>query len=196
MDNTEQGPVILINGKPANGIRSVNDLPPEAIAKLQVLPPQAAGAIGESPTRRVINVVLKREFHQGTGNITARGATAGRGYGGNTNFSVLKLVDNNIRNFSANASTTRPLLESQRGIVTQSTVVPYDLTGNVLSWPITGGEIDPALTALAGQPVTVAGVPAGMPNPALVISWRWPIRRTSATWAATGHWWRTSSLMA
>jgi hypothetical protein len=43
VDNSEEGPVILIDGKPANGINSVNSLPPEAIARLQVLPPQAAG---------------------------------------------------------------------------------------------------------------------------------------------------------
>jgi iron complex outermembrane recepter protein len=167
VDNSEQGPVILINGKPANGIRSVNDLPPEAIAKLQVLPPQAAGAIGESPTRRVINVVLKNEFRQGTGNLTVRGATAGRGFGSNANLSMLRLVNNNTRNFSLYANRTAPLLEAHRGILSQSTVVPYDLTGNVLSWPLTGGEIDPDLSLAAGVPVTVAGVPAGVSSPTL-----------------------------
>jgi iron complex outermembrane recepter protein len=167
VDNSEQGPVILINGKPANGIRSVNDLPPEAIAKLQVLAPQAAGAIGESPTRRVINVVLKNEFRQGTGNLTVRGATAGRGFSSNANLSMLKLVNNNLRNFSLYANRTAPLLEAHRDVLSQSTVVPYDLTGNVLSWPMTGGEVDPDLSAAAGSPVTVAGVPAGNPTPAL-----------------------------
>ncbi|MEO8315317.1 MAG: hypothetical protein ABI645_11030 [Pseudomonadota bacterium] len=167
VDNSDQGPVILIDGKPANGIRSVNDLPPEAIAKLQVLPPQAAGAIGESPTRRVINVVLKPHFTQGTGNLTARAATAGRGFGSNLDFNITKLVNGNIRNLSLYARQTSPMLEAHRHIVTQSTVVPYDLTGNVLSWPVTGGEIDPDLTALAGQPVTVAGVPIGTPDPTL-----------------------------
>lgn len=167
VDNSEQGPVILINGKPANGMRSVNDLPPEAIAKLQVLPPQAAGAIGESPTRRVINVVLQPQFRQGTANVTARAATAGQGTGTNANYSMLRLVGNNIRNLSIYASQSDPMRESQRGIVTQPTVVPYDLTGNVLSWPVTGGEIDPALSALAGVPVIVAGVPAGIGSPAL-----------------------------
>ncbi len=109
----------LINGKPANGIRSVNDLPPESIAKIQVLSPQAAAAIGESPTRRVINVVLKSQFRQGTGNLTAKAATAGRGTSVNGNASMLKLVDNNIQNFAVYASKTDPLLEAQRGIRTE-----------------------------------------------------------------------------
>ena len=167
VDNSAEGPIILVNGKPANGIRSVNDLPPESILRVEVLPPQAAAAIGESPTRRVINVVLKSQFKQGTASLTARGSTAGRGTGGNGNFSMLKLVDGNIRNLSVYGSQTSPLLEAHRGIQTQSTNVPYDLTGNVLSWPVTGGEIDPGLSAAAGFPVTVAGVPAGLTDPAL-----------------------------
>lgn len=168
VDNaSEEGPVILINGKPANGMNSISGLPPEAIAKLQVLPPQAAGAIGESPTRRVINVVTKPRFLQRTGNLTARAATAGRGFGSNADASITRLIGNNTSDFSLNASQTSPMLEAHRHIVTQSTVVPYDLIGNVLSSPVTGGEIDPDLSAAAGQPVTVTGVPVGNLNPSL-----------------------------
>jgi hypothetical protein len=167
VDNSEEGPVILINGKPANGIRSVNDLPPEAIKKLQVLPPQAAGAVGENPNRRVLNIVLQPEFRQGAGNLTVRGATAGQGFGANSNVGMLKLKGNVIRQFSVNASTTDPLFEAHRGIVSQPTTQPYDLTGNVVAWPLTGAEIDPDLSALAGTPATVLGVPVGVVNPAL-----------------------------
>lgn len=166
VDNSEEGPLILIDGKPAVG-RSVNDLPPEAIAKLQVLPPQAAGAIGESPTRRVINVVTKPRFIQGTGNFTERAATAGRGFSSRGDLSIVKLRNGNMQNFSLYANRAEPLLEAHRGIVSQSLAVPYDLTGNVLSWPVPGGEVDPQLSALAGSPVTVAGVPSGSPDPAL-----------------------------
>jgi iron complex outermembrane receptor protein len=165
VDNSEQGPIILIDGKPAVG-RTVNDLPPEAIAKLQVLAPQAAGAIGESPTRRVINVVTRPQFTQGTGNLTARGATAGRGFSGRSDLSIVKLRNGNIHQISVYANQTEPLLEAHRGIVSQTLTVPYDLTGNVLSSPVTGGEIDPDLSAAAGTPVTVAGVPVGNPSPA------------------------------
>jgi hypothetical protein len=166
VDNSEQGPIILIDGKPAVG-RSVNDLPAEAISKLQVLPPQAAGAIGESPTRRVINVVTKPRFTQGTGNLTERAATAGRGFSSRGDLSIVKLRNGNLQNFSLYANQTEPLLEAHRGIVSQTLTVPYDLTGNVLSWPVTGGEVDPDLSALAGSAVTVAGVPSGSTDPAL-----------------------------
>src|SRR5687768_10317417 len=75
VDNSAEGPVILVNGRPANGISSVNDLPSETVASVQVLPPQAAAALGYAPTRRVINVVLKQTFRQRSANATVRGAT-------------------------------------------------------------------------------------------------------------------------
>lgn len=167
VDNSSEGPVILINGKPANGIRSVNDLPPEAIRKLQILPPQAAGAIGESPTRRVLNVVLKPKFRQGTGNVNVRGATAGKGLSEGADASMVSVLGNRFRNLSMNVSRTEPMLEADRHIITQPTTVPYDLTGNILPWPITGNEIDPDLSALAGEPVNVLGIPAGISSPSL-----------------------------
>lgn len=159
VDGTEEGPVILVNGKPANGVNSVNDLPSEAIDSVQVLPPEAATALGYEPTRRVINVVLKRSFRQGQGSATVRGATAGRGVSSNANFRMVQVNGNRFRNFALRASKTEPLLEAHRGIESQLAGLPYDLTGNVLSYPVTGGEIDPALSALAGAPVTVLGLP-------------------------------------
>jgi hypothetical protein len=167
VDNSEQGPLILVNGKPANGIRSVNDLPPESIERIQVLPPQAAAALGESPTRRVINVVLKQRFRQGTGSLSARGATAGRGLGGDGNLSMVQVFGSNIQNIAGYVRHSEPLLEAHRDIRTQTTAVPYDLTGNVVSWPSPGSEIDPDLSAAAGFPVTVAGLPAGTDDPSL-----------------------------
>jgi hypothetical protein len=167
VDNTEEGPIILVNGKPANGIRSVNDLPTEAIQSVQVLPPQAATALGYPPTRRVINVVLKQSFKAGMGNITARAATAGEGFNANGNATMIRVEGNRFRNFSVFSQYTAPLYEADRDIVNDPGVVPYDLLGNVLSWPVPGGEIDPALSAQSGQVVTVIGLPAGLTHPTL-----------------------------
>ena len=61
--------------------------------------------------------------------------------------------------------------ESQRDVTDVGTTQPFDLTGNVAPPPNSGAiEIDPALSALAGQTVTVAGVPASAATgaPALV----------------------------
>lgn len=167
VDNSNEGPVILINGRPANGISSVNDLPAEVVASMQVLPPQAAAALGYSPTRRVINVVLRQSFGQEVANVTMRGATAGRGVSTQANVGSIRLEGNRFRDMSLRISKTEPLLEAHRDIVTDPGLMPYDLLGNVLSWPAPGGDIDPDLSAMAGYPVTVAGVPAGTTDPAL-----------------------------
>ena len=167
VDNSSEGPVILINGRPAAGITSVNDLPPEVVASLQVLPPQAAAALGYAPTRRVLNVVLQPSFSQETANVTLRAATAGRGRSADANVSSIRLQGNSIRMLSMRAAKTEPLLEAHRDIITQTTTTPYDLLGNVVSFPMPGADIDPELSALTGFPVTVAGLPGNTVNPAL-----------------------------
>lgn len=167
VDNSAEGPVILINGRPAAGITSVNDLPPEVVASLQVLPPQAAAALGYAPTRRVINVVLQQSYSQETANVTLRAATAGRGRSADANVSTIRLQGNSIRLLSLRASKTEPLLEAHRDIITQTTTTPYDLLGNVVSFPMPGADIDPELSTLAGFPVTVAGLPADTTSPGL-----------------------------
>lgn len=167
VDNTQEGPIILVNGKPANGIRSVNDLPTEAIQTVQVLPPQAATALGYPPTRRVINVVLKQSFKSGVANVAGRVATAGRGFSGNGTVNVIRLEGSRIRNFAAFGQRVAPLYESDRDIVSDPGLVPYDLVGNVVSWPVPGGEIDPVLSGRVGGPVTVLGLPPELASPTL-----------------------------
>src|SRR5690606_22310560 len=78
-----------------------------------------------------------------------------------------RLQGNNIRMLSLRASKTEPLLEAHRDIITQPTTMPYDLLGNVVSFPMPGADIDPELSALAGFPVTVAGLPGDTMSPGL-----------------------------
>ena len=167
VDNTEEGPIILVNGKPANGIRSVSDLPTEAIQAVQVLPSQAATALGYLPTRRVINVVLKQSFKSGVGNVSGRIATAGQGFNANGNASVIRVEGSRFRNLAVFAQRTAPLYEADRNIISDPGFVPYDLVGNVLSWPVPGGDIDPLLSGQTGGSVTVLGLPAKLAAPTL-----------------------------
>ncbi|MET0281058.1 MAG: hypothetical protein ABW278_08040, partial [Steroidobacteraceae bacterium] len=146
---------------------SVNDLPPESIANVQVLPPQAATALGYPPTRRVVNVVMKQQFKTGVVNAQGRQATAGHAFNGTANLSLVQLDNGNFRNMAVRVSHTASLLEGQRGVVSNPGILPYDLTGNVLAYPTPRGEVDPQLSALAGQTVNVVGLPAGVADPTL-----------------------------
>jgi hypothetical protein len=51
------------------------------------------------------------------------------------------------------------LLESDRDIIQPAPRLPYALAGNIIGFPNTSGEIDPLLSALAGEPVTVVPLP-------------------------------------
>ncbi len=62
IDGSGEEPVILINGKPAGFDRSILSYPAEALDRLAVLKPEAAAQYGEPAGKRVVNLVLKRNF--------------------------------------------------------------------------------------------------------------------------------------
>ena len=167
-DSSGEGPVILINGRETSGLNTINDLPTEAVRKIQVLPQRVAGRLGQRPTRRVINVVLKDNHRQVTGNVEGSFATAGAGRSYKAEINLLRLKDGNRDSLVFRTERVDPLLESDRDIASDPLTTPYDIRGNIFAFPNLGAEIDPALSALAGQKVAIAPVPAGNAAPTLV----------------------------
>jgi hypothetical protein len=165
IDPLRQGTVVLINGKLANGMGDVSDLPAEAASRIQVLPPAVAARLGQSSTRRVINVVIKPDLAQITANGEAGWSTRGDAFRGQAELNLLKLQNNNRRSLVLRAQRIDPLLESDRGIVTATSGSGFATAGNVVG--IAGGEIDPALSALAGHVVSQVGIPASTTTPTL-----------------------------
>ena len=161
------GPVVLINGRLANGLNDIADLPSEAVSRVQVLPRQAGPRVGQSASRRVINVVIKPDLEQVTGNASSRLTTRGDAFAIEGEANLLKLDHGDRASLVLRARRADPLLESQRGIVTDTSGAPFDFAGNVVSFPAPGGEIDPALSAAAGMITTVAAVPGGAGAPPL-----------------------------
>ncbi|WP_162935621.1 hypothetical protein [Tsuneonella amylolytica] len=162
----DDGPVVLINGERANGVNDVNDLPVEAATRVQVLSRDAAAKLGLDPSRRVVNVVVKPDLAQVTLSGKAGAATRGDTFQTEGEANFLKLANGNRRSVVLRASHRDPLFESQRGIVSGGGAIPYALDGNVVGLT-PGSEIDPALSALAGAFVEVAGLPPGRMNPSL-----------------------------
>ena len=166
-DGSSEGPVILINGQPSNGLADVSDLPSEAVSKIQVLPRGVGGRVGQSALRRVVNVVIKPDLEQVTGNGNSRLTTRGDAPALDGEANLLRLREGNRMSLVLRARQGDSLLESDRGIIPGTSGVPFDFAGNVLAAGATGGQIDPLLSALAGTPVTVAGVPVSPAAPAL-----------------------------
>jgi hypothetical protein len=87
-------------------------------------------------------------------------------FGGELNIS--RISGRQRLNLTLRARTEDELLESERGLLQPEPRFPYDLTGNIIADPLgESAEIDPLLSAAAGQLVTVAGVPLGNSTPGL-----------------------------
>lgn len=157
IDPAGNEPVLLINGRPAEGDRAILSYPPEALNRIAVLKPDAAAQYGYPADRRVVNLVLKKHFS--SMNLDAGGWTATRGgqYGGE--LSAGRVAINGPTRWNAVARITRDsaLRKSARNI--PAAPGTFDGTGYVAG--LGGGEIDPTLSLLAGQTATTAAIPAG-----------------------------------
>lgn len=151
------GPVLLINGRRISGFQEIQGVPPEAIERFQVLPEEVALSYGYKADQRVVNIILKKNYTATTIQAAATVATDGgrttlNGGGNRVN------IDGDKRwNLDLQVQRDPYLMETDRDIVRAPNGQPFDLVGNVIG--LNGGEIDQALSAAAGGPVTIAGVP-------------------------------------
>jgi hypothetical protein len=149
-------PVILVSGRRAS-MAEIRSLPPEAIERIDILPEEAALQFGYSATQKVINFVLRRRFMALTTELEGRAPTAGGNAGVNAEAGLTMIRRNQQTRLNVEYDQSSGILESERGVSRVGTSL-FDFAGNVTG--LTGGEIDPALSAAAGGIVTEAGVPA------------------------------------
>ena len=162
----EEEPVLLINGKPAGFDRSILAFPAEALNRLAVLKPEAAARYGQPSGRRVVNLVLKKHFSSLNADAGGNWATRGGQYGGSLSVGRAAIDGPTRWNVQARASYDSALRKRSRNIPPRPGT--FDGTGYV-SAP-GGGEIDPALSFLAGRPATIAAIPAGALSQAPVLA--------------------------
>ncbi|MBB5730208.1 TonB-dependent receptor [Sphingomonas prati] len=154
-------PVTLLNGKRISGPGELRDIPTEAILRVDILPEEVALKYGYNADQKVVNFVLRPRFNAVTGELSGGTSTQGGGESGRIQSSLLKITTAGRLNLSVDYSKQGSLLESDRDIVPAASGQLFDRVGNV--GPAAGlTEIDPALSALVGSTVTVAGVPAGV----------------------------------
>lgn len=153
------GPVLLLSGRRISSFAEIRDIPPEAIERIDILPEEAALKLGYRADQRVVNIVLRRRFRSITGEVDATFATAGGRSGQDIEFSMLRISRDGRINIDVEYERDTRLLESERDIISSTPRSPFDRIGNVRGLQ-PNGEIDPALSALAGALVTEAGAPA------------------------------------
>lgn len=157
IDPSGEAPVVLINGKPAGFDRSILSYPAEALQRLTVLEPEAAAQYGEPAGRRVVNLVLKRHFSSFSGDASIDFATAGGQYGGKLSVNRTAISGDTRWNARAQVGADSAFRKTARDIPRRDGI--FDSVGFVSA--IDGGEIDPALSLIAGEPVTAAAIPPG-----------------------------------
>lgn len=164
-ENGDSDPQVLVNGRPVASQSEIADLPVEAVARVEQMPRGSSSRVGGDPGQRTYNVVLKQRVTTVIGSGTYQTATEG-GWDNVRADAVFTHVRGNDRiNLSLRAGWSGDLLYSERPVTLAPLSIPYSPTGNVI--PFAGAEIDPALSMLAGQPVTLAAVPPGRANPTL-----------------------------
>ena len=160
---TNGTPIILLNGKRISSFSEIRDIPSEAVARVDILPEQVALSYGYAPTQKVVNVVLRQRFRSEKAEVQLGTTTEGGRDNGEVEAGLLRIRGDNRFSLDLEYSRAGRLLESERDIITTPARRPYALGGNVTGIA-DGAEIDPALSALAGQTVTVAAAPANAAN--------------------------------
>jgi hypothetical protein len=151
-------PIILLNGRRISGWQEIRDLPPEAIERVDILPEEVALKYGYRADSRVVNFVLRRRFRALTTEIAGGLATEGGRANSMGDVNLLRIDRNGRWNLDVKYTQQDALFESERDILQSPSSSPFDLTGNI--GPAGGRtEVDPALSALVGSPVTVVAVP-------------------------------------
>ncbi|MET0372749.1 MAG: TonB-dependent receptor [Rhizorhabdus sp.] len=156
-------PVTLLNGRRISGFAEIRDIPSEAIERVDILPEEAALKYGYSANQRVVNIVLRRRFRSIVGEVEGGFATRGGGEQGEIELNLLRIRQDQRFNLNLEYEAVAAITEAERNLVSRSGGRAFDTVGNIVGIP-NGAEIDPALSALAGAPATIAGVPTSAAN--------------------------------
>ena len=154
------GPALMINGRRVASPAEMFRIPVEAILRADVLPEAVALQYGFGPGQKVVNIVLRPRYAAETGEADGGASTEGGGEQGKLDADVVRLRGEQVVNVDVTYQASAKITEAQRSVVQPAPAAPFSLAGNVTS-TIPGAQIDPALSALAGRRVTIAGVPAG-----------------------------------
>jgi len=150
--------IILLNGRRTSGFAEVRDIPAEAISRAEILPEEVALKYGYPADQRVVNIVLRKRFHALIAEAGDRFSTDGGRNAVDQSLTYFEINHDRRINIAVQYQHADDLLESERHLGAFAPRRPYDIVGNITALR-SSGEIDPALSALAGQTVTIAGAP-------------------------------------
>ncbi len=156
--DSDAPPILLLDGRPVANKREIQKFPSEAVRKIDILPPEAALRYSADPDRRVINFVLRRRFNAVTHEIDAGTTTAGGRDTYEAGSNLLRIKNKTRIAGNISFKSQAPIRQADRDIEDRNAGRLFAVEGNLSGQ--NGGEIDPALSDIAGEIVTTAGLPA------------------------------------
>lgn len=152
-------PVVLLNGGRLSGFSDLRDLPAEAILRVDVLPEEAALKYGYPADQRVLNFVTRKSFQALTGELDLEAASAGGTLTREIDAGLFRIEGDQRSQVRVDWSDTTAVTEDERTVPTGGSSAFFSPQGVILGRG-PGGEIDPALSRLAGAVTLIAGLPA------------------------------------
>ncbi|WP_157801221.1 hypothetical protein [Sphingobium sp. LB126] len=158
-ENGDSDPAILVNGRPITDPSNISDIPVEAIARVETLPRGSAQRVNGAAGQRTYNIVLRNRVRSATLTASRETATEG-GWNNNKGEMLLTYIKGQDRiNLTIRGARSGDLFESERDFIPRQESIPYSVWGNIT--PVSGLEIDPQLSALAGQRINFLALPHG-----------------------------------
>ncbi len=118
------GPVFLLNGMRVSNFREIRGLPPEAIRRVEILPEEVALKFGFRPDQRVVNFILKDEFHSVFDEASVSAPTRG-GYTALMDEGTAVRIDHGARiNVTGTYTRQDPESEAARNIIQTMPTLP------------------------------------------------------------------------
>jgi hypothetical protein len=107
-------PEVIVNGRRALNPADFLGFPPDAMVRVEVLPPEAGALYSDDPSRRVLNIVLQREFKSRDGLLAGSRPTASGRSSVSGDIRQSEIHDDSTRQFGLRLSRDTPLRAEER----------------------------------------------------------------------------------
>ncbi|HEX8483403.1 MAG TPA: TonB-dependent receptor [Allosphingosinicella sp.] len=113
---TDNGPIVLLNGKRVSSFAEISRIPTEAIERMEVFPEEVALKYGYRADQKVVNIVTYERFSSQVGQMNYAVPTDGGRDTIGLNANFLHISGDTRINLDADYSRSGSLLESERGV--------------------------------------------------------------------------------
>ncbi|MFK7977795.1 MAG: hypothetical protein AB8C02_16815 [Halioglobus sp.] len=161
-------PIVLVNGRRIASFTGIRRYPPEAVKRLEIFPEEVALRYGYRADQKVVNIQLQPHFRAKTLRGSTQVSEGNEGAATKVSADYVRFQLDKRLSFDLQAENQNEILESDRSVPARLQGRPFSIEGNLRSPG--GGEIDAALSELAGETVTAATLPSALNHAPLTLA--------------------------